>query len=69
MRSLKYLKSGFLPICISVSPVHSLDDGACHKHNLVGAGETIRRCMAWLSGSLLVGFGPARRPQGFPSDY
>ena len=34
------------PISISVLPVHSLDDGACHKHNLVGAGETIRRCIA-----------------------
>ena len=35
------------PIFISVSPVHSLDDGACHEHNLVGAGETIQRCIAW----------------------
>ena len=35
-----------LPFSISVSPVHSLDDGTCHKHNLVGAGETIRRCIA-----------------------
>ena len=41
MRSLKYIKSGLLPISISVSPVHSLDDGTCHKHKLVGAGETI----------------------------
>ena len=36
MRSLKYIKSGLLPISISASPVHSLDDGTCHKHNLVG---------------------------------
>ena len=41
MRSLKYMKSGLLPISVSVSPVHGLDDGTCHKHNLVGAGETI----------------------------
>ena len=70
------------PISISVSPVQSLDDGACHKHNLVGGGETIRQCIAWPlgqpacgigpSGSLLVGSAPrfpACRPQGFPSDY
>ena len=31
------------PIFISVSQIHSLDDGACHKHNLVGAGETFLR--------------------------
>ena len=54
---------------MSVSPVHSLDDGTCHKHNLVGAGETIRWCIAWPLGSLLVGSGPACRPQGFPSGY
>ena len=43
-----------LPVCILVLPVHSLDDGACHKRNLVEAGlsdlwvvETIRRCIAW----------------------
>ena len=54
-------------IFISVSPVHSLDDGACHKHNLVGAGETIRRCIAWPLG--FVGSGPACRPPGFLSDY
>ena len=41
MRSLKYIKSCLLPISISLSPVHSLDDGTCHKHSLVGAGETI----------------------------
>ena len=69
MRSLKYIKSSLLPISISVSPVHSLDDGTCHKDNLVGAGETIRWCIAWPLGSLLVGSGPACRPQGFPSDY
>ena len=69
MRSLKYIKSGLLPISISVSPVHSLDDGTCHKHNLVGAGETIRWCIAWPSGSLLVGSGAACLPQGFPSDH
>ena len=43
------------PTFISVSPVHSLDDGACHKHNLVGAGETIRRCIAWPLGQLACG--------------
>ena len=53
-----------LPISISVSPVPSLDDGTFHKHNLVGAGETIRQSIAWLVGS-----DPARWPQGFPSDY
>ena len=64
---LKYIKVRFkLPVCISVLPVHSLDDGACHKRNLEEAGETIRWCIA---GSLLVGSGPFRRPQGFPSDY
>ena len=66
---LKYIKSVKLPVCISVSPVHSLDDGACHKRNLVGAGETIRWCIAWPSGSLHVGSGPVHRPQGFPSNY
>ena len=25
-----------LPVCVSVSPVHSLDDGVCHKRNLEG---------------------------------
>ena len=39
------------------------------KRNLVGAGETIRRCIAWPSSSLLVGSDPVRRPHGFPSDY
>ena len=39
------------PACVSVSSVHSLDDEACHKSNLVGARETIRRCIAWTSGS------------------
>ena len=71
MQNFKIYKVRFkLPVCISVSPVHSLDDGACHKRNLVEAGwsdqlagETIRQ------GSLLVGPGPMRRPQGFPSDY
>ena len=58
-----------LPVCKSVLPVHSLHDGACHKPNLVGAGETIRRCIAWSKGSLLVGSGPVRRPQGFLRDY
>ena len=65
------------PIFTSVLPVHSSDDGACDEHNLVGAGETIERWSlrstqfgrAWPSGSLLVGSGPAYRPQGFPSDY
>ena len=57
------------PIFTSVLPVHSSDDGVCDEHNLVGAGETIQRCIAWPSGSLLVGSGPAYRPQGFPSDY
>ena len=65
MRNFKVYKVRFkLPVCISVSPVHGLDDGVCHKCNLVGAGETIRRCIAWPSGSLLVGSGPVRRPQG-----
>ena len=57
-----------LPVCISVSPVHTLDDGACHERSLVEAGETIRQCIDWPSHSLLVGSGPMRRPQGFPSD-
>ena len=42
MRNSKIYKVRFeMPVCISVSPVHSLDDGACHKRNLVEAGETI----------------------------
>ena len=70
MQNFKVYKVGFkLPVSISVSPVHSLDDGACHERNLVGAGEIIRQCIAWPSGSLLVGSGPVRRPQGFPSYY
>ena len=52
-----------LLVCISVSPVHSLDNGACHKRNLVEAGETFRQCIAWLSGSLLVGSGSVHRPK------
>ena len=67
---LKVYRARFkLPVCISVSPVHNLDDGVCHKRNLVGAGETIRWCIAWPLGSLLVGSGSVRRPQGFPSNY
>ena len=65
-----------LPLCISVLPAHSLDDGTCHKRNLVEAGwfdlwagETIRQCIVWPLGSLLVGSGPVHWPQGFPSDY
>ena len=58
-----------MPVCISVSPVRSLDDGVCHKRSLVEDGETIRWYIAWPSGSLLVGSGPVRRPQGIPSDY
>ena len=66
MRNFMEYKVGFkLPVCISVLPVHSLDDGACHKRNLVGVGETIRRCIAWPSGSLFVGSGSVRRSQGF----
>ena len=37
--------------------------------NAIWAGENIRWCIARPSGSLLVGSGPVRRPQGFPSDY
>ena len=70
---LKYIKSGLsCPICISVSPVHSLDDGAFHKPNLVGAdwsdlwaGQTIRWCIAWPLGSLFVGSCPMRPPPRF----
>ena len=77
MRNFKICEVRFkLPVCISVSPVHSLDDGAYHKRNLaeagwsdLWAGETIQCCIAWPSGSLLVGSSPMRRPQGFPSDY
>ena len=44
MQNFKVYKVRFkLPVCISVSPVQSLDDGACHKRNLVEAGETM--CM------------------------
>ena len=43
------------PIFISVLPVHSLDYGACHKHNLVGAGETIQQCITWPLGQLACG--------------
>ena len=54
MRNFKIYKVRFkLPVCISVLPVHSLNDGACHNRNLVEAGwsdlwaeETIRRCIA-----------------------
>ena len=35
MRSLKYIKSNSLPISISVSPVHSLDYGTCHKGSVI----------------------------------
>ena len=32
MRNSKIYKVRFeLPVCMSVSPVHSLEDGACHK--------------------------------------
>ena len=59
MRNLKIYKVRFkLPVCISLSPVHGLDDGACRKRSLVEAGwsdlwagETIRRCIAWPSGN------------------
>ena len=57
------------PIFISVSPVHSLDDGACHKHNLVGPARLFDGASSGPSGSLLVGSGPACRLQGFSSDY
>ena len=69
MQSLVYKVRFKWPIFISVSPVHSLDDGACHKHNLVGAGETIRRCIAWPLRQLVCGIRSTCRPQGFPSDY
>ena len=66
----KVYKVGFKwPIFISVSPAHSLDDGACHKHNLVGGARLLDGASPGPSGSLLVGSGPACRPQGFPSDY
>ena len=52
-----------LSVCTSVSPVDSLDDGACHKRNLVEAGwsdvwagETIQQHIALPSGNLLVGY-------------
>ena len=46
MRNFTIYKVRFkLPVCILVLPVHSLDDGACHKRDLVEAGETIRRCI------------------------
>ena len=42
MHNLEVYKAKFKwSVCISVSPVHSLDNGACHERNLVGAGETI----------------------------
>ena len=70
MQNFKKYKVRFkLPVCISVSPVHSLDDGACHKRNLVEAGETFRRCITWPSGSQFACSGPVRRPQGFSSGY
>ena len=35
MRNFKIYKVSFrFTVCISVSPVHSLDDGACHKRSL-----------------------------------
>ena len=55
-----------LPVCISVSPVHSLDYGACHKHNLVGAGETIRQCIAWPFGQPACGFLSSTSAPRFP---
>ena len=54
------------PIFMSVSPVHSLDDGACHKHNLVGAGETIRRSIAWPLGQLACGIRSSVSAPRFP---
>ena len=67
MWSLKYIKSGFKwPISISVSPVHSLDDGACHKHSLVGAGETIRRCITWPLGQPACGIRSSVSAARFP---
>ena len=70
MQNSKIYKIRFkLPVCKSVSPVHSLDDGAGHKRSLVEAGETVRWCIAWPSGSLLVGSSPVHQPQGFLSDY
>ena len=42
MRSSKVYKVRFeMPVCISVLPVHSLDDEACHKCSLVEAGDII----------------------------
>ena len=54
------------PIFISVSPVHSLDNGACHKDNLVGPGETIRRCIAWPLRQLACGIWSSVSAPRFP---
>ena len=58
-----------LPVSISVSPVHSLDDGACYKNKLLKAGCRRDYSMVhWLSGPRqpVCGFRPMR---GFPSDH
>ena len=55
-----------LPVCISVSPVHSLDTwNLPYKRNLVEAGEIISWRTAWPSDSLLVSSSSVRRPQSF----
>ena len=55
---LKYIKSGLS--CLFAYQF---------RQSIVWTMETIRRCIAWTSASLLVGSGPVRRPQGFLSDY
>ena len=53
---------------LSVSPVHSLDNGVCHKCKLLKAGwsvlwlgETNRWCIEWPAGSPFVGSSPMHR--------
>ena len=63
-----------LPVCISVAyqfGQRSLPKIQVDRGWLVWsvAGETIQWCIAWPSGSLLVGSSPVRLPWSFPSDY